>query len=95
MSVISIVFMFAVVIASTTAGAVFQASDNNAVFFGNPNVPVKFNKSAEGKEFELPEAAGAVCCTLGRCVDTCWAYGFRPTFTAQCISCNTCRCVQY
>lgn len=93
MSAIKIFFMFAVVIASTVAGVIDQSFDNNAVFVGNPNVPVDFNENAEERDFELPVAT--LCCTLGRCIDACWAYGFRPTFSAQCISCSTCRCVQY
>lgn len=45
------------------------------------------------KLFETTDAK--MSCSIGWCIDTCWSFGFRPPFTAQCVSASTCRCTQY
>lgn len=37
----------------------------------------------------------AAACTPDWCRDACWALGFRPTYSYQCLDATRCRCVQY
>lgn len=89
----AIFFLFAFVIASTTAGKIEEFSDKHIIFYDFANLSVESNENIMFEDFESLKTAE--CCTVGSCLDTCLALGFKPIFSAECLDCNTCRCTQY
>lgn len=93
----SIAIFFAFAIAFTSAGLVKETADGTIVAIddGGAVEVAQFEEKTSGNFDVATGIKSYSCCTPGLCFDLCWAYGFRPTFSFQCIDCNTCRCIQY